>query len=356
MQFEEIFEKYVKPNLLSVEQMNFWHEQIKNYLNKEDSNFYIIRRYSANGPTGRENRRGMKILINKHTKVVYCDNSFVLNAHFFFKNYRFSFEEFINKIYSKEIPIGLFSRLHESKNSNFKFGKYHEIDNKLKLAHIFSVNKNEYSYNYSQIKKVLYPIGNISDWDNTEKVYNVELKLDYKKLIISHFVRLVHPINYIFTPSILNKISEDDDFLKFIFEEKFARIYDEKIINDFLGWSLINENNKKCSNLKSHTIKIPIFTVDENQKIGNVAKSIFEKLNFENSMNDNIISDLSNVEFCKKHLKLSSNYPVLLNRINSKIKRQYYSKPLNVHGKKFYLTNQWKQNQKDVLILWYKSL
>lgn len=353
--YQKIFDKEIKCNLLNTEEMNHWHEQLKLYVENEDSNFFVIRRLANSGKKGNENRRGMKMLINNITKVVYCDNSFVWNSNYYFRNNKSELKDFINKLYLKEIPIGAFYKGHEFANTVFKFGRYQNFGSDLKLAHIFSVNKNEYSYEFNSVKNKLYPIGKLSDWANEKKMFETKVEFDYKKIVVSNFITMIHPINHVILPSKYKKISEKEDFLNFIFQE-YCKIYDQNIIYDFLKWSLINNENPKIKNLSLCNEKIDIFKINENIECGKLAKSIFEKLSFEKKMKSEHVLKLENSFESKNIFKLATNYPILAEKRYKKIKHLYYKNPFVFNKKKYYLINQWKEENKENLIHWYNSL
>ncbi|WP_295916902.1 DUF262 domain-containing protein [Anaerovibrio lipolyticus] len=107
----------------------------------------------------------------------------------------------------------------------------------------------------------------------------------------------------------------------------------------------------------------PKFNIkDENTynmiKIGALAYSLIEDLLKTNRLSEEDIGNLKSKDYSHNLFK-SLHYPVLANsrgdnKGNSSHIR-YYKKPVEVNGKKVYITTQWFDSEREVLVNWYRS-
>lgn len=206
---EDFYEKVVLINSPKKEIVERWHNLLIQYINDDEAVFFIRRYSSAPKKDWTKIRRGFLTEYDCGLKYVFCDNYF---AHYFFmmamKEIVPTYKEFKSLILKREFPYGYMVISQEKPFQAYKKGKAVNINNAgWKLDHIHSVNGN-YSFNYNNEKKELFPIGNQSDWiEKKENDYisrtiglspfNIE---NYKDKVIAHFLRLVHPMNYFLTP------------------------------------------------------------------------------------------------------------------------------------------------------------
>lgn len=206
---EDFYQKVVLINSPKKEIVEQWHELLIQYINDHDAIFFIRRYASAPKKDWSKIRRGFLTEYDCGLKYVFCDNYF---AHYFFmmamKEIVPSYKEFKALILSRELPYGFMVTSQEKPYQAYKKGKAVNINKAgWKLDHIYSVN-GDYSFNYNNEKKDLFPLGNQSDWieKKDDHYFSRTISLppvnivNHKDKVIAHFLRLVHPMNYFLTP------------------------------------------------------------------------------------------------------------------------------------------------------------
>jgi hypothetical protein len=204
----ELYENLIKNNLPKEETIKKWNYLLLDYIKQEDAIFFI-RRY-ASAPNKRWDliRRGFLTEYASGLRYVFCDNYF---AHYFYLMALYEFtptlEEFNDFIKSRKFPYGFMKTSAEEPFQAFPKGKAVNINSSgWKLAHLYSVNQNDYNFDYKKRSKQLFPIGNQNDWkiyngNNFPSRYIDEINTkELRKITIAHFLRLVHPINYFLVP------------------------------------------------------------------------------------------------------------------------------------------------------------
>lgn len=195
-------------------------------------------------------------------------------------NYTPTFDDFIEHIKSRKFPYGFMKTSEEEPFQAFPKGKTVSINTAgWKLAHLYSVNQNDYNFDYKKISKELFPRGNQNDWKKNhgndfpsrfiEKTNTNELR----NIAIAHFLRLVHPINYFLVPktNLSNlDIGESTELISFMREKAYSRYknilteYENLImskqmkIRDYHNYSFNLEyglNFKKSKNTEGKNLK-----------------------------------------------------------------------------------------------------
>lgn len=277
----ELFESLIENSLPKKETIENWHGLLLKYIQKEDAIFFIRRYASAPNKNWNLIRRGFLTEYSSGLKYVFCDNFF---AHYFYlmalHNYTPTFDNFIEHIKSRKFPYGFMKTSEEEPFQAFPKGKTVNINTAgWKLAHLYSVNQNDYNFDYKKISKELFPRGNQNDWKKhhgndfpsrfIEKTNTNELR----NIAIAHFLRLVHPINYFLVPktNLSNlDIGESTELISFMREKAFSRYknilteYENLImskqmeIRDYLNYSFNLEyglNYKKSKNTEGKNLK-----------------------------------------------------------------------------------------------------
>lgn len=278
---KELFESLIENSLPKKETIENWHGLLLKYIQKEDAIFFIRRYASAPNKNWNLIRRGFLTEYSSGLKYVFCDNFF---AHYFYlmalHNYTPTFDDFIEHIKSRKFPYGFMKTSEEEPFQAFPKGKTVSINTAgWKLAHLYSVNQNDYNFDYKKISKELFPIGNQNDWKKNhgndfpsrfiEKTNTNELR----NIAIAHFLRLVHPINYFLVPktNLSNlDIGESTELISFMREKAYSRYknilteYENLImskqmkIRDYHNYSFNLEyglNFKKSKNTEGKNLK-----------------------------------------------------------------------------------------------------
>jgi hypothetical protein len=231
---KELYESLIENSLPKKETIENWHELLLKYIQKEDAVFFIRRYASAPNKQWDLIRRGFLTEYSSGLKYVFCDNFF---AHYFYlmalHNFTPSFEEFIIHIKSRKFPYGFMKTSEEEPFQAFPKGKTVNINTAgWKLAHLYSVNQNDYNFDYKKVSKNLFPRGHQNDWKKNQgngypSRYIEETNTnELRKIAIAHFLRLVHPVNYFLVPktNLSNlDIGESPELISFMREKAHSR-------------------------------------------------------------------------------------------------------------------------------------
>lgn len=91
---------------------------------------------------------------------------------------------------------------------------------------------------------------------------------------------------------------------------------------------------------------------EESIKVGIIANVELRKL-LHDTADAQLIKKLQNLSFCKEIFKL--RYPVITKERNEGNKARYYSKPLFLQEKTYYLCNDWYEHNRDSLAEWINN-
>ena len=299
----ELYEKLIKNSLPKVETIIQWNNLLLIYVNQEDSIFFIRRYASASNKQWHLIRRGFLTEYSSGLRYVFCDNYF---AHYFYlmalNDFIPEIEEFSAFIKNRKFPYGYMKTSQEEPFQAYPKGKAVNINSSgWKLAHLYSVNQNDYNFNYKEQSKYLFPIGSQEDWiqhngNNFPSRYidqkNTE---ELRKITIAHFLRLVHPINYFLVPSTKLSnidIGESPEVIKFM--KKIVLGRSGNMLNDYEA--LIMANSLKISEdysyqFQLHYGKINISTTQKKEiKEESLDKVIRQELRKRN--NNIVLTDI----------------------------------------------------------------
>lgn len=107
--------------------------------------------------------------------------------------------------------------------------------------------------------------------------------------------------------------------------------------------------------LTSEEEKTIVNTEFDGMKVGKVAQEVFTKLFNKKMFSDNEINNLMDKDYCKNIFKLTK-YPALSETKEFYSgKYRYYAEPFSYFGKKYYLTSEWYDVSRDLLIDYYFS-
>lgn len=150
-----------------------------------------------------------------------------------------------------------------------------------KLAHIYSINKKDYNFDYKHKADNIFHLGSQSDWKRKHNgnyiVRELSSEINDEELMVmkAHFLRLVHPINYFLVPSRkfqtdkftnnIGELKQMTDFMSNIQQLKYGSLYDEykndicaisRPTNDLSELGSTNINLKMGYDLKINANKI----------------------------------------------------------------------------------------------------
>lgn len=162
----ELYENLIKKSLPKGETIIKWHNLLKEYIQQKDAIFFIRRYASAPNKQWDLIRRGFLTEYSNGFKYVFCDNYF---AHYFYlmalNDFIPNITEFKELIKSRKFPYGYMKTSAEEPYQAFPKGKSVNINlSGWKLAHLFSVNQNDYNFDYKKHSRDLFPRGNQNDW------------------------------------------------------------------------------------------------------------------------------------------------------------------------------------------------
>jgi hypothetical protein len=238
----ELYESLIENSFPKKETIENWHRLLLEYIQQEDAIFFIRRYASAPNKDWSLIRRGFLTEYSSGLKYVFCDNFF---AHYFYlmalHNYTPTLDDFNKHIKSRKFPYGFMKTSQEEPFQAFPKGKTVKINTAgWKLAHLYSVNQNDYNFDYKKNSKELFPRGNQNDWkknngnDYPSRFIEETNTNELRKITIAHFLRLVHPINYFLVPktnlSNLN-IGESPELISFMKEIAYSRY--KNILTDY---------------------------------------------------------------------------------------------------------------------------
>lgn len=226
---DDLFNNCIKKLLPTPKTLYAWDELLNRFA-CEKNTIYFIRKYSSDPKKDWNNiRRGFYTKYNNNFGYVYCDNFL---AHYFYlmavDNFVPEYTDFYNTIMDRQFPYGFMETSEEIPFRAFNRGKSVGINKSgWKLAHIFSVNGNDYNFDYKSFSKEHFPIGFQNEWKKHEgytypfKIIDRNITEAEKNIMKAHFLRLVHPINYFLVPlfeidSVNNNIGECKELIQYM--------------------------------------------------------------------------------------------------------------------------------------------
>ena len=218
---EELWDRVVLPYLPDRETMLKWNKLLMDYADSEMPTFAIRAYYSAPREEYGTLRRGF-LTSTPHYKFFYTDNYF---AAYFLKmsmdGYVPSLEEFKEMMDDRTFPLRFGPiTTPEKEMMSFKQGNDPGIHKAgFKVAHIIPVGMDYDTgaevVNLTEIMNRYFPRGEREDYlmkagdgeDHYERYLDADA--DAKRMIIAHFMRFVHPMNYFACPNDRNVVSNN---------------------------------------------------------------------------------------------------------------------------------------------------
>lgn len=398
---DDFWNDFIKPMLPNKTTVLKMHNMLVKYVNDPDA-IFVVRAFGSwcknavESDESDELRRGfITIPDNASFRYFFSDNFY---AAYFVKmvydDYCPSYEEFKAAMINRVFParFGRSCKLERNKAAYSVGGKDPGISKSgYKIAHIvdagnhFSIDSLDDAGINELAKVYSFPRGRYSDWKK-EMVDGVELFVRHHdvsdntlKVLKSHFLRFVDPLNYFlapkakwrnnyfnsFTNNILNDVGYDIAEYKPLLDyvsDQFKQIYG-KDYEDFLTMILLPKDFIKAPNGQeiiditygfmsfSGPISKPShsnrkMTSQSGSGIGKYAKQVFENLLKENKLSSDLIRNLSDRDYCKKEFGI--RLPVLQSTITPQMNGRYYSKPSNG----YYICNDWYSKSRTQLDNW----
>lgn len=413
---EDFWETIVKPYLLKEKVVKAWLEVLYEYIEREDAVYAIRKFEDKLNNTPKNLRRGWYNKVkNVNWSFFYTDNYFAsyfakMALNEYVPEEREFYEMMINHTFPARYSMGDYDE--ELQNATFKINARNPgIGTRgYKIAHIVNTGEN-YSYNgkcygITEICNKYFPRGKYEYWNisvSADKEYPKyrELPEDSKEgqnLLKAHFLRFACPLNYFFTPLktklvlgqvdiYKNDIAEHDPLLKYvmiqfykIYKDTYAE-YLEKVLyyapgtakiklEDLakkerklakekidIGWSIEKKEEKDESKStpktkKASTVAIPVTSTGVTIKIGQYARSEFEKR--MPTMSATMISNLTDISYCKKEFSLA--FPLLVEvGVSSFDKVRYYAADYNIGGKTYRLCKEWYERHRAKIAAWFAA-
>ena len=250
----KFFDTFIKDRLPKVDVVIKWHQLLMEYI-KDDTNIGCAIRYGNCGSKTLSlcNESGYLKLRRGWLTINTTDNF----SYFYADNYLSSFiykmaldgfvptlQEFKDLFNNHKFPYGFnfhHDNTYEAEYVTIPTAKEPGFLENYKLSHIFNSGRNYLveQTNYDKIKDLsekFFDIGNRNQWNNSEKIRRIPISKIEKEVIIAHFLRFVHPINYMLTPakkkhsSVCSDIGEYPiliNYMKQYLEKTYGKIYTE---------------------------------------------------------------------------------------------------------------------------------
>ena len=235
---EDFYDNCIEPVLPCPSVAAEWHHLLLRYAQDPEAIFFIRRFASAPNKNWNDIRRGFLTEYRDGSGYVFCDNYF---AHYFFvmalDGFVPPYDDFKSAILNRIFPYGSRSTKEEAPLQAYPKGKPTKLNaNGWKLAHLFSVNGNDYSFDYRNRISDLFPRGTRDEWEDGDNKYprrliDGRMSEDERTILKAHFLRLSDPLNYFLVPKTSNEhdkygnnIGEHRPLLNYVFG-KFSLRY-----------------------------------------------------------------------------------------------------------------------------------
>lgn len=392
----DFYRDTIEINLPAVQVVQDWHQILMRFVDEPDAKFFIRKFGGASQKQWNLLRRGFLTEYN-NAAFIYCDNFL---AHYFYnmaiEGYVPEYDDFRDTILQMKFPYGHMETKEELEHRASPRGKSPKINsNGWKLAHIYSVNQNDYSYDYKTAEHKLFTIGEHKDWIKgkkwTSRVNPVELSAHEQNTIKTHFLRFVHPINYFTVPkakhhqsAVGNNIGEHPDlldFMKGIQLSRFGEVYLEykqsiaaldKTVGAQPGETVINITlNKMAAKPADKTKKTKsqqkgkdtnTKAAQPTMKVGELVKTSFVALIENKLIADTDIKNLSDKTFSKVNFDI--NYPFLIKVVAGKSiaelrtvkdRPRYWKDVFTINGIEYLLCKEWYEGSRNLFMKWQKK-
>lgn len=297
---DELFSNLIENTLPKRETIIQWNKLLLEYIEQSDAVFFIRRYASASNKQWDLIRRGFLTEYSSGLQYVFCDNYL---AHYFYlmalKDFVPTINEFNELMKSRKFPYGYMETSAEKPYQAYPKGKSVNINKSgWKLAHLYSVNQNDYNFEYKKQSKKLFPRGEQIEWkyhngnNYPSRLIKQENTKYLRDITIAHFLRLVHPINYFLVPkpTVSNiDIGENPYLISFMREHNYKRFdklllgFEELIMSKQISFK--DKNDCKFDFSYGLTFKNKSVCIGKN-------KNLYKKNN--NKKTRNYILDYSN--------------------------------------------------------------
>lgn len=290
---EEFYHNVIKQNIPSKETILKWDTLLNKYIEDRDAIFFIRKYGSASSKQWNLIRRGF-LTEFENARFIYCDNFL---AHYFFsmaiEEFTPNYEDFRDTMINMRFPYGYMETREEIPYRASPKGKPAKLNNHgWKLAHINSVDNNDYSFEYKTKANILFTRGEQKDWSHDGRYCSRKIKrtlpIEDLELIKAHFLRLVHPINHFLVPrnnlhssdfgNNIGEFKELIDFMKAIQKKEYPDVIEqyEKKTFTMQNSTTIHDPSETVINIKALTTPKALSNKDKIKKhdnINNVSKS-----------------------------------------------------------------------------------
>ena len=405
----EFYVKYVAPHLPAPAVVRHWHQLLTNYVQRPDA-LLMVRRYHnwAKGKKDESLRRGFLSVDPTGFGYVFGDNvlpQFV--AAWVMAGELPTLEQWSTAMASYKMPLvgTRFVTQAERKHNIFALAPTVLGNKGWKLAHLHSVNGIYAGVNFRSYIQELLPRGDYEEWAGDDHIRRLKQAITPadRALLVAHFLRAVHPLNYFLSPGTSHQATRPDIGESALVQQyvryQFGHIYGEQLLTEFEHLLMLEPQleiaagqvagdtllpltvewnaRKKLSpagaaTTKAKDIKVPktakriemkarvisnlppaysrLFERYRDQKIGVFARAVFEQL-FADGRISTYLPRLQDDAYSRQQLGL---YVPVLARRREKISGGYrhYSGLLIYEGHEYYLGSQWNNGRREKLESW----
>lgn len=312
---KEFYETCIEKNLPNEKVICQWDKLLDEYV-QEASSILFVRRYSSAPKKRWEHiRRGFLTMFDDGFGYVFCDNFL---AHYFFtmalSGFVPKYKDFKATILQRQFPYGYMETSAEIPFRAYPKGKNPKLNNAgWKLAHLFSVNQKDYSFDYRGEVEDLFPRGEQADWvrdprgNYPVRKFSHGVSEEDKLKMVAHFLRLVHPINHFLVPmrkfendDYNNDIGEKQELINYVYynqKKKYPAIYEKfekdamvneksitnlqdienTVINIEYGKNIKNKGTRSSKNTRKVTVENTKFKKGERTDNSQIAKCYSDK-------------------------------------------------------------------------------
>ena len=239
----EFYEKYAAPHLPAPAVMHHWHELLTRYVQRPDA-ILMLRRYHnwEKGKTDESLRRGFLSVDPTGFGYVFGDNvlpQFV--AAWVMADELPTLEQWCTAMTERTMPLvgTRFVTQAERKYNIFALAPTILGNKGWKLAHLHSVNGTYAGIHYRTYIQALLPRGEYEDWAAADNIRRLQVAIapDDRALLVAHFLRAVHPLNYFLSPGTSHQATRPDvgeaipvqQYVRY----QFGQLYGEQLVTDF---------------------------------------------------------------------------------------------------------------------------
>lgn len=201
---EELFEKVIKPQFAHKEAIKELHNSLMKYVKLEGATFFLRLYGSFPKDSYGLLRRGFLTEYQDKTRMVFCDNTFsMIFAGLKISGISLSENQISEYLSQKQLICSFGLTTKEKELSYYTPQKAIRLPFNAKGWYQAHIKSTGHSFDGMSEKKLsdLFPNPNRAEW-NEDKIRKTSENLsdEQKKLLIAHFIRLVHPLNSFLVP------------------------------------------------------------------------------------------------------------------------------------------------------------